>query len=49
MIDVIGLGKAIIDFISLDNSNLCEANNFLKSFGDAPINTIVGVARLGVT
>ncbi|MEM2659730.1 MAG: sugar kinase [Nitrososphaeria archaeon] len=49
MPDVIGLGEAIIDFISLDNLSLCDGNSFLKSFGGAPMNTIVGIARLGVS
>ncbi|MBC7091483.1 MAG: sugar kinase [Nitrososphaeria archaeon] len=47
MVDVIGLGEAIIDFIALDNVSLRDATRFMKSFGGAPMNTLIGVSRLG--
>jgi len=49
MPDVIALGEALIDFIALDSSDLSEAVNFLKCFGGAPMNTVIGVSRLGVS
>jgi sugar/nucleoside kinase (ribokinase family) len=49
MPDVIALGEALIDFIALDSPDLSEATSFLKSFGGAPMNTVVGVSRLGVS
>ncbi len=46
--EVIGLGEVLIDFIASEPVHYTEASTFIKCFGDAPMNTIVGVARLGV-
>lgn len=45
---VIGVGEALIDFIGVEQTSLDKAETFKKCFGGAPMNTIVGVARLGV-
>ena len=46
--EVIGLGEVLIDFIASEPVHYTEASTFIKCFGGAPMNTIVGVARLGV-
>jgi len=46
---VIGIGEVLIDFIGVEHTSLDKAATFKKCFGGAPMNTIVGVARLGVT
>ena len=46
--EVIGLGEVLIDFIESEPVHYTEASTFIKCFGGAPMNTIVGVARLGV-
>jgi len=45
---IIGIGEALIDFIGVENASFDETTTFKKCFGGAPMNTIVGVARLGV-
>ncbi|MCX8183607.1 MAG: sugar kinase [Crenarchaeota archaeon] len=45
---VIGVGEVLIDFIGVEHTSLDKAATFKKCFGGAPMNTIVGVARLGV-
>jgi len=45
---VIGIGEVLIDFIGVEHASLDKAETFKKCFGGAPMNTIVGVARLGV-
>jgi fructokinase len=45
---VIGIGEVLIDFIGIEHTSLDKAVTFKKCFGGAPMNTIVGVARLGV-
>jgi sugar/nucleoside kinase (ribokinase family) len=45
---IIGIGEVLIDFIGVEQAPLDETINFKKCFGGAPMNTIVGVARLGV-
>ncbi|MEM3648351.1 MAG: sugar kinase [Thermoproteota archaeon] len=45
---VIGIGEVLIDFIGVEQTSLDKAETFKKCFGGAPMNTIVGVARLGV-
>ena len=45
---IIGIGEVLIDFIGVEQASLDEVMNFKKCFGGAPMNTIVGVARLGV-
>ncbi|MDH7571430.1 MAG: PfkB family carbohydrate kinase [Armatimonadota bacterium] len=48
-IDVICLGEALIDFVSLQSGvSLLEAQEFRKAAGGAPANVAVGLARLGV-
>jgi sugar/nucleoside kinase (ribokinase family) len=47
--EVIGLGEVLIDFIASEPVHYTEASTFIKCFGGAPMNTIVGVARLGVS
>ena len=45
---VIGIGEVLIDFVATEPVSYVEAETFKKCFGGAPMNTIVGVARLGV-
>ncbi|MBO3800442.1 MAG: sugar kinase [Candidatus Brockarchaeota archaeon] len=45
---VIGIGEVLIDFIGVEKASLDKVINFKRCFGGAPMNTIVGVARLGV-
>ena len=46
--DVICLGEALIDFVSLQSGvSLIEAESFRKAAGGAPANVSVGLARLG--
>ena len=49
-VDVISLGEALIDFISLESGvTLEDAPGFEKCPGGAPANFAVACARLGVT
>ncbi|MEM2940414.1 MAG: sugar kinase [Thermoproteota archaeon] len=45
---IIGIGEALIDFIGVENASFDETTTFKKCFGGAPMNTMVGIARLGV-
>ncbi len=45
---VIGIGEVLIDFVGVEHTSLDKATTFKKCFGGAPMNTVVGVARLGV-
>lgn len=45
---IIGIGEALIDFIGVENASFDETTTFKKCFGGSPMNTIIGVARLGV-
>lgn len=47
--DVIGIGEVLIDFIATEPVSYLEASAFRKFFGGAPMNTLVGVVRLGLT
>jgi len=46
---VIAIGEILIDFVSTKLGPYLEASTFEKCFGGAPMNTIVGVSRLGVS
>jgi len=46
---VIAIGEILIDFVSTKPGPYSEAPAFEKCFGGAPMNTIVGVSRLGVS
>jgi len=46
---VIAIGEILIDFVSTKPGPYTEAPAFEKCFGGAPMNTIVGVSRLGVS
>jgi len=45
---VIAIGEILIDFVSTKPGPYADAPAFEKCFGGAPMNTIVGVSRLGV-
>jgi sugar/nucleoside kinase (ribokinase family) len=47
--EVIAIGEILIDFVSTKPESYIEASAFEKCFGGAPMNTIVGVSRLGVS
>lgn len=47
--EVIGIGEVLIDFIATEPVSYTEASTFKKFFGGAPMNTLVGVVRLGST
>ncbi|MEM2091888.1 MAG: sugar kinase [Candidatus Bathyarchaeia archaeon] len=47
--DIVGIGEALIDFIATEPVSYLEASAFRKFFGGAPMNTLVGVVRLGLT
>lgn len=44
---IVGIGEVLIDFVSTEPVSYIEALTFKKCFGGAPMNTLVGVARLG--
>jgi len=46
---VIGIGEVGLDLIASEPVPLIEASTFVKCFGGAPMNTAVGVSRLGVS
>jgi len=46
---VIAIGEILIDFVPTKPGPYVEALAFEKCFGGAPMNTIVGVSRLGVS
>jgi len=45
---VIAIGEVLVDFVSTRPGPCVEVPAFEKCFGGAPMNTIVGVARLGI-
>ncbi|MGQ9479235.1 MAG: carbohydrate kinase family protein [Thermoproteota archaeon] len=45
---IIGIGEVLIDFIGVENTSFNRVNTFKKCFGGAPMNTVIGVSRLGV-
>lgn len=47
--EVIGIGEVLIDFVSTEPVPYTEASYFKKCFGGAPMNTLVGVARLDLS
>ncbi|MBS7639945.1 MAG: sugar kinase [Candidatus Bathyarchaeia archaeon] len=47
--DIVGIGEVLIDFIATEPVSYLEASAFRKFFGGAPMNTLVGVVRLGLT
>ncbi len=49
MPEVVAIGEILIDFVSAEPTSYIHVPSFLKCFGGAPMNTIVGVSRLGLT
>jgi sugar/nucleoside kinase (ribokinase family) len=47
--DIVGLGEILIDFVATEPVSYLQTTAFQKCFGGAPMNTIVGVSRLGVS
>lgn len=47
--DIVGIGEVIVDFVATEPVSYIEVPAFQKCFGGAPMNTLVGVARLGST
>jgi sugar/nucleoside kinase (ribokinase family) len=47
--DIVGLGEILIDFVATEPVSYVQASAFQKCFGGAPMNTTVGVARLGAS
>jgi sugar/nucleoside kinase (ribokinase family) len=47
--EVIAIGEILIDFVASEPVSYEEVSFFEKCFGGAPMNTIVGVSRLGVS
>jgi fructokinase len=45
--EVIGIGEVLIDFVGLKPVSYLEVSMFQKCFGGAPMNTLIGVSRLG--
>ncbi|MCX8170563.1 MAG: sugar kinase [Candidatus Bathyarchaeota archaeon] len=48
-LDIVGIGEVLIDFIATEPVSYIEASTFRKFFGGAPMNTLVGAVRLGLT
>ncbi|MEM1602507.1 MAG: sugar kinase [Candidatus Bathyarchaeia archaeon] len=48
-LDAVGIGEVLIDFISAEPTSYVESTTFRKFFGGAPMNTLVGMARLGLS
>ena len=46
---VVAIGEIIVDFVSTEPVPYTKARMFEKCFGGAPMNTAVGVSRLGVS
>ena len=46
-LDVVGIGEVLIDFVGTEPGSYVDVPAFQKCFGGAPMNTLVGVARLG--
>ena len=47
-LDVVGIGEVLIDFVGTEPGSYVDVPAFQKCFGGAPMNTLVGVARLGL-
>jgi len=47
--EIVGIGEVLIDFVATEPVSYIEVSAFQKCFGGAPMNTLVGVARLGST
>ena len=47
--EIVGIGEVLIDFVATEPVSYIEAPAFQKCFGGAPMNTLIGVARLGST
>ena len=47
-LDIVGIGEVLIDFVGTEPRAYVDVPAFQKCFGGAPMNTIVGVARLGL-
>jgi len=47
-LDVVAIGEVLIDFIGTELGSYVDVPAFQKCFGGAPMNTIVGAARLGL-
>jgi sugar/nucleoside kinase (ribokinase family) len=47
MPEIIGIGEILIDFVATEPVSYIKANLFTKCLGGAPINTLVGISRLG--
>ena len=47
-LDLIGMGEILIDFVGTEYGSYADVRLFQKCFGGAPMNTIVGAARLGL-
>jgi sugar/nucleoside kinase (ribokinase family) len=45
--DIVALGESLIDLVATEPVSYLHATAFKKCFGGAPMNTIVGVSRLG--
>jgi sugar/nucleoside kinase (ribokinase family) len=45
--EIVGIGEVLIDFVATEPVSYIEVPAFQKCFGGAPMNTLVGVARLG--
>jgi len=45
---VVAIGEVLVDFVSTEPGPCIKAPAFVKCFGGAPMNTIVGVSRLGI-
>jgi sugar/nucleoside kinase (ribokinase family) len=46
---VVGIGEVLFDFVAAEPVSYVEVPAFQKCFGGAPMNTLVGVARLGLS
>ena len=47
-LDVVGIGEVLIDFVATKPGSYLDVPAFQKCFGGAPMNTLVGAARLGL-
>ncbi len=47
--EIVGIGEVLIDFIATEPVSYVEASTFRRFFGGAPMNTLVGIVRLGST
>jgi len=45
---VVAVGEVLVDFVSTEPGPCVEVPAFEKCFGGAPMNTVIGVSRLGV-